>query len=43
MFELNKKLGVTFVFSTHDRMVMDFAGRLIMLKDGEVESDKKRG
>ncbi len=43
MLELNKKLGVTFVFSTHDRMVMDFAGRLIMLKDGEVESDKKRG
>ena len=43
MLELNKKLGVTFVFSTHDRMVMDYARRLIMLKDGEVESDKKRG
>ncbi|MCK4890401.1 MAG: ABC transporter ATP-binding protein, partial [Candidatus Aminicenantes bacterium] len=43
MLELNNKLGVTFVFSTHDRMVMDYARRLIMLKDGEVESDKKRG
>ncbi|MEN8154898.1 MAG: ABC transporter ATP-binding protein [Acidobacteriota bacterium] len=43
MLELNKKMGVTFVFSTHDRMVMDFAERLIMLKDGKIESDKKRG
>lgn len=43
MLNLNRKLGVTFVFSTHDQMVMDYAKRLIMLKDGEVESDKKRG
>lgn len=42
MLDLNNKLGVTFIFSTHDRMVMDYAKRLIMLKDGEVESDKKR-
>ena len=43
MLELNKKLGVTFIFSTHDRMVMDYADRLIMLKDGQIESDTKRG
>lgn len=42
MLDLNNKLGVTFIFSTHDSMVMDYAKRLIMLKDGEVESDKKR-
>ncbi len=43
MLDLNTKLSATFVFSTHDEMVMDYAKRLIMLKDGEVESDKKRG
>ncbi len=43
MLDLNKKLGVTFIFSTHDQMVMDYAKRLIMLKDGLIESDKKRG
>jgi len=43
MRELNKKLGITFIFSTHDQMVMDYAGRLIMLRDGQIESDKKRG
>lgn len=43
MLRLNKKMGVTFIFSTHDQMVMDFAERLIMLKDGKIESDIKRG
>ena len=43
MLDLNKKLRVTFIFSTHDQMVMDFAKRLIMLRDGLVESDTKRG
>ncbi|TET23170.1 MAG: ABC transporter ATP-binding protein [Candidatus Stahlbacteria bacterium] len=39
MKELNKKKDTTFVFSTHDKMVMDFADRLILLKDGKVSSD----
>ncbi len=43
MLGLNQKLGVTFIFSTHDQMVMDYAKRLIMLKDGKIESDQKRG
>jgi len=43
MLGLNKKLGVTFIFSTHDRMVMEYARRLIMLRDGRIESDSKRG
>ena len=40
MLELNQSLSTTFVFSTHDRMVMDFARRLITLKDGRIEQDK---
>jgi putative ABC transport system ATP-binding protein len=43
MLELNRKTGATFIFSTHDQMVMDFAQRLVRLKDGQIESDEKRG
>lgn len=39
MKELNKKNNISFVFSTHDRMVMDFASRLIILKDGKIVED----
>jgi putative ABC transport system ATP-binding protein len=37
MHELNRKLKITFLFSTHAKIVMDRADRLIMLKDGKVE------
>ncbi len=40
MRELNQKTGMTFLFSTHDRMVMDRADRVITLKDGKVIEDK---
>jgi putative ABC transport system ATP-binding protein len=40
MRELNRKTGMTFLFSTHDEMVMERARRLIILKDGRIESDK---
>ena len=40
MKEMNEKLSVTFIFSTHDSMVMDFALRLIKLKDGKIFSDE---
>jgi len=43
MLELNRKSGATFIFSTHDQMVMDYARRLIRLKDGLVEADESRG
>ncbi len=39
MKELNKKMGTTFIFSTHDKMVMDFADQLVMLHDGTIQSD----
>jgi len=42
MAEMNKKHGVTFIFSTHDHMVMDYAGRIIYLKDGLVVSDESK-
>ncbi|MFA5260949.1 MAG: ABC transporter ATP-binding protein [Candidatus Omnitrophota bacterium] len=36
MAELNQEKGVTFVFSTHDRLIMERAHRLITLKDGVI-------
>jgi putative ABC transport system ATP-binding protein len=42
MLQLNQKTGATFIFSTHDKMVMDFAKRLILLKDGLIMSDEER-
>ncbi|MFQ3620935.1 MAG: ABC transporter ATP-binding protein [Spirochaetales bacterium] len=42
MLELNHTQGTTFLFSTHDKMVMEFARRLIHLRDGAVESEELR-
>lgn len=42
MRELNQKSGMTFIFSTHDKMIMERAKRLITLKDGKIESDENR-
>ncbi|MCH8296299.1 ABC transporter ATP-binding protein [Candidatus Poribacteria bacterium] len=42
MMVLNEQTGMTFIFSTHEQMVMDRAKRLILLKDGQVESDEIR-
>jgi len=42
MKQMNEKKRVTFIFSTHDRMVMDYARRLIQLKDGRIVEDKVR-
>ena len=36
MKTLNEKKEVTFIFSTHDPMVMDYARRLIEIRDGRV-------
>jgi putative ABC transport system ATP-binding protein len=40
MREMNEKKKATFVFSTHDQMVMDYANRLIQLRDGLVVDDQ---
>jgi putative ABC transport system ATP-binding protein len=42
MAGLNRDHGTTFVFSTHDAMVMDFARRLVLLHDGSVTRDERR-
>ena len=42
MRELNEEQGMTFVFSTHDQMIMDRARRLVVLHDGHVEQDGQR-
>jgi len=39
MRELNARVGTTFVISTHDKMVMSFAKRLIKLHDGNIVDD----
>lgn len=39
MREMNARDGSTFLFSTHDQMVMDRARRIIRLSDGAVISD----
>jgi putative ABC transport system ATP-binding protein len=43
MRTLNRKTGMTFLFSTHDRMVMERADRVIMLHDGRIAKDEWRG
>ncbi|SCY86561.1 ABC transporter ATP-binding protein [Desulfoluna spongiiphila] len=40
MREMNEARGVTFVFSTHDAMVMDAARKVIRMKDGRLDGDK---
>jgi len=40
MLSLNKVEGTTFIFSTHDPMVMDYARRIVRLRDGQIESDE---
>ena len=42
MRELNGSLGTTFIFSTHDPMVMSYARRLVRLRDGQVIGDEVR-
>ena len=39
---MNEEHGVTFIFSTHDRLVMDFSRRLITLRDGRIVNDVRR-
>ncbi len=41
MKNLNKELGVTFLFSTHDEKVMQYLNRIVTLEDGGVKTDEK--
>jgi putative ABC transport system ATP-binding protein len=42
MRRLNEDKGISFVFSTHDPMVVERARRVIRLRDGRIESDERR-
>lgn len=42
MRELNDRKAMTFLFSTHDPMIMERAKRLVILKDGQVAHDETR-
>jgi putative ABC transport system ATP-binding protein len=40
MVKLNRDEGTTFIFSTHDHMVMDYARRIVRIRDGRIEADE---
>ena len=40
MKKMNKEKKVTFIFSTHDKMVMDYAHRLVLIRDGCIVDDQ---
>lgn len=40
MRELNREQGVTFVFSTHDPMVLEQADRVVRMVDGKISAEK---
>jgi len=42
MLKLNKSEETTFIFSTHDKMVMDYARRLVHIRDGQIEKDETK-
>ncbi len=42
MARLNRELGTTFLFSSHDPMVIAHGRRVITLRDGKVVSDQRR-
>jgi len=42
MARLNQENHITFLFSTHDHMVMEHAKRLVELRDGKITNDQIR-
>lgn len=42
MVKMNRQLGTTFIFATHDPRVMDYAHRLLEIRDGRISQDKRR-
>lgn len=42
MREMNTRHGVTFVFATHDELVMRYARRIVRLRDGKIIEDERR-
>ncbi|MGA2546150.1 MAG: ABC transporter ATP-binding protein [Rectinemataceae bacterium] len=42
MRKINVERGTTFVFSTHDRLVMEHARRIVTIRDGRVTGDERK-
>jgi putative ABC transport system ATP-binding protein len=42
MVKLNQDEGTTFIFSTHDSMVMEFARRIVYIRDGQVDHEDRK-
>jgi len=42
MRKMNRERSVTFIFSTHDNMVMAYARRLVLIRDGRIVKDDDR-
>jgi len=42
MQKLNAERGVTFIFSTHDRLVEGKARRVVTIRDGQVHADERK-
>ncbi len=42
MLELNRDLGTTFLFASHDEHLMDRATRVVHLLDGRISEDERR-
>ncbi|MBD3370901.1 ATP-binding cassette domain-containing protein [Candidatus Fermentibacteria bacterium] len=42
MRELNRSTGMTFLFSTHDEIVMERATRVVILRDGRIAEDERK-
>ena len=40
MRRMNTSHQITFIFSTHDAMVMEYAQRLVIIRDGEITEDR---
>jgi putative ABC transport system ATP-binding protein len=41
MHGLNRRLGLTFIFSTHDARLLEHTDRIVRLCDGTIESDNR--
>ena len=42
MHRLNKEHEMTFLFSTHDNMIIERADRVIRMRDGKIEKEEKK-
>jgi putative ABC transport system ATP-binding protein len=41
MHDLNRRLGLTFLFSTHDARLLEHTDRIVSLCDGQIQSDTR--